>query len=120
MNRTQQVLTDAYNQTIEWIQEHPGLATWIAVNGAVIIAPGILWVPALGVVGFGPGGIGAGTWAAGIQSGIGNVAAGSVFATMQSAGAGGAGAAVLNTAVQAGGLLTTAGTGAWSWMRSKF
>jgi hypothetical protein len=40
--------------------------------------------------------------AAGAQSAIGNVAAGSVFATMQSAGAGGGGLAAVNGATQFG------------------
>jgi hypothetical protein len=43
-----------------------------------------------------------------VQSGIGNVAAGSLFATCQSAGAGGAGLAVINGAVQVGGGVLTA------------
>lgn len=43
-----------------------------------------------------------GSLAAGAQSAIGNVAAGSVFATMQSAGAGGGGLAAVNGATQFG------------------
>lgn len=45
---------------------------------------------------------GLGSLAAGAHSVIGNIAAGSVFATMQSAGAGGAGLAALNGATQVG------------------
>ncbi len=41
--------------------------------------------------------------AAAVHGSIGNVAAGSVFATLQSAGAGGAGAAVVTGVVQAAG-----------------
>ena len=40
-----------------------------------------------------------GSSAAGIQAGIGNVAAGSLFAILQSAGAGGAGASILGGTV---------------------
>ena len=65
----------------------------------------------LSAIGFGPGGIAAGSIAAGIQSTIGNVATGSVFAALQSAGASGAlqalgvaagGAAVASLAVTDG------------------
>ena len=41
-------------------------------------------------IGFSPSGVVAGSTAAGIQSGIGNVAAGSIFSTMQAVGATGA------------------------------
>ena len=51
-------------------------------GGATALTSGIITV-----VGFTKGGIGAGTLAAAIQSGIGNVAAGSTFAALQSAGA---------------------------------
>jgi hypothetical protein len=51
-----------------------------------------------------------GTIAATAQGTIGNVAAGSVFATLQSAGAGGAGLAAVNGAVQiGGGIMATIG-----------
>jgi len=49
-----------------------------------------------------------GSAAAGIQSGIGSVAAGSAFAILQSAGAGGAGLAVVNGVVQAAGAIVGA------------
>lgn len=49
--------------------------------------------------------------AAGIQSGIGNVVAPSLFATCQSAAAGGYGVAAVNAVVQAGGAILAAGTG---------
>jgi hypothetical protein len=42
----------------------------------------------------------AGTIAAGVQSGIGNVVAGSAFATLQSAAAGGYGVAAVNGVIQ--------------------
>lgn len=44
-----------------------------------------------------------GSAAAAVQSGIGNVVSGSVFATLQSAAAGGYGVAAVTTAVQAVG-----------------
>ncbi|KAH9871566.1 hypothetical protein J1614_005821 [Plenodomus biglobosus] len=72
---------------ISWIKEHP----W---ETAVIAVPLILvaCTPAiLGGLGFGAGGIVAGSVAAGIQAGIGNVAAGSSFAILTSAMMGGGG-----------------------------
>jgi hypothetical protein len=59
------------------------------------------------LVGFGAAGIAAGSIAAGIQSGIGNVAAGSLFAMMQSLGATGT-----FTAMTTGGLVTAGASGA--------
>lgn len=58
--------------------------------------------------------------AATVQSSIGNVAAGSIFATLQSAGAGGVGAAVVSGAVQIGGAgVAAAGAGIMAWAKSK-
>ncbi len=56
----------------------------VTLGGAVAVAA---TVPTL--IGFGTAGIVGGSIAASIQSGIGNVAAGSPFATFQSAGASG-------------------------------
>lgn len=62
-----------------------------AAGGAVTGLGGtVLASTALGAAGFAEGGIIAGSIAAGIQSGIGSVAAGSAFATLQSIGATGA------------------------------
>lgn len=62
-----------------------------------------------------------GTVAAAAQSSIGNIAAGSVFATLKSAGAGGAGLAAVNGVVQVGGgLITTLGSVFTDSHRSQF
>jgi hypothetical protein len=66
-----------------------GTGAVLAVNG---VSAGII-----STVGFGTGGVIAGSTAAGIQAGIGSVAAGSAFAGFQSLGAFGLG--VLGTAV---------------------
>jgi hypothetical protein len=58
------------------------------------------------VAGFGAAGIAVGSIAAGIQSSIGNVAAGSLFATMQSLGATGTTFSAMTT----GGIAVTAGS----------
>ncbi|KAF2873207.1 hypothetical protein BDV95DRAFT_605763 [Massariosphaeria phaeospora] len=82
-----------------WIERHPGQTAGIAAG---FLAPplAVMAVPAvLGAAGFTAGGVAAGSAAAGIQAGIGNVVAGSVFATLQSAAMGGAGAAVVNGVV---------------------
>lgn len=59
----------------------------LAVGGGVAAAVSILCPLALGLAGFGAGGIVAGSAAAAWQASIGNVAAGSLFAFLQSAGA---------------------------------
>lgn len=76
---------------------------WVAVGAGVVVA-----APCIGMAlaGFGTGGIVAGSTAAGIQSGIGNVVAGSLFSMAQSAGATGwfaAGAAYGTSSAAAGG-----------------
>ncbi|KAG4260543.1 hypothetical protein FPRO03_02366 [Fusarium proliferatum] len=75
----------------------------IATGAVLAIAPAVAVTPVLAGLGFGAGGIVAA--AAGIQSGIGSVVAGSAFATLQSAGAGGFGLAVVNGVVQAAGVV---------------
>ncbi|KAH9067535.1 hypothetical protein EDB87DRAFT_3643 [Lactarius vividus] len=74
--------------------------------GAAGATAGVFLVPlvttaGLGVVGFSAAGPVAGTMAAGIQAGIGNVAAGSLFATAQSVAMGGAIPSII-TAIGAG------------------
>ncbi|XP_063445452.1 interferon alpha-inducible protein 27-like protein 2B isoform X2 [Mytilus trossulus] len=74
------------------------IGTACLVGGAVL-AP--IAVPAaLGAIGFTSGGVAGGSIAAAMMSSVGNVAAGSAIATMQSIGAAGLGAA--GTAVGAG------------------
>ncbi|ETR98859.1 hypothetical protein M419DRAFT_44019, partial [Trichoderma reesei RUT C-30] len=74
-------------------------------------APGIITGPILGVahlLGFTSSGVAAASIASGTQAGIGNVAAGSGFAVMQSAAAGGYGVGILTGIVQAVGGVTAA------------
>ncbi|KAG8630678.1 hypothetical protein KVT40_002297 [Elsinoe batatas] len=87
-------------------KQNPGAAAGVAVAAtgfSVLVAPAIVSAPALLMSGFGSTGVVAGTAAATTQSTLGNVAAGSVFATLQSAGAGGFGLAAINGAIQIGG-----------------
>ncbi|KAL4741698.1 hypothetical protein BDV11DRAFT_182193 [Aspergillus similis] len=103
----------------EWAAKNPGPAASTAAGFAVIAAPELVVVPLLSVLGFGPSGVQACSLAASAQSVIGNVAAGSTFATLQSAGAGGAGLAVLGGIAQAGGLAVGIGNAALAWVRAK-
>ncbi|KAH6604623.1 hypothetical protein Trco_006330 [Trichoderma cornu-damae] len=101
------------------------IAFSIASLGLVVLAaPAVITTPiiaAAGLMGFTSGGIAASSIAAGLHSGIGNVVAGSGFATVQSAGAGGYGLGVMTGLAQtAGGVMAAAGTivgGALAWFR---
>ncbi|OIW31334.1 hypothetical protein CONLIGDRAFT_680044 [Coniochaeta ligniaria NRRL 30616] len=85
--------------------DHPYLASGVVVVVGMVAMPGVVTAPVLGLLGFGSGGVAAGSIAASAQAGIGNVVAPSAFATLQSAGAGGAGIVVVNTVVQGAGVL---------------
>ncbi|KAF1962777.1 hypothetical protein CC80DRAFT_487252 [Byssothecium circinans] len=75
----------------EWIEKHPEQTLGI-IAGIVAVTVTVATVPAvLGALGFTGEGVAAGSIAAGIQSSIGDVAAGSLFATLMSAGQAGAG-----------------------------
>ncbi|KAG5973181.1 hypothetical protein E4U58_005532 [Claviceps cyperi] len=75
-----------------------------ALTAALVGAEVFVAAPMLEALGFGSLGPGAGTMAALIQSLIGNVARGSFFAMLQSAGMGGAGAMALNAIIPGVGL----------------
>lgn len=117
---------------------------------AVVAVPALITAPIMGIAGmagFTQAGIAGGkstnflcsyhaTWehifslitrnvasiASALQASIGNVAAGSIFATVQSAAAGGYGVAALaGTAQAVGGAVAGAGSigTAWTWLRGK-
>ena len=69
------------------------------------------------MIGFGAAGPVAGSIAAGIQAGIGNVAAGSLFATLQSAAMGGFGVAIVSGTVEAGAGVLAAASLFVRWMK---
>ncbi|KAL2858972.1 hypothetical protein BJX68DRAFT_262491 [Aspergillus pseudodeflectus] len=115
MNKTAEFVGHAAN----WTSQNPALATSILIGGAIIAAPAVVAAPALSIAGFGPAGVQAGSIAAAVQGTIGNVAAGSTFATLQSAGAAGAGAAVVNGAVQGAAVVGTIGNVAVGWVRAR-
>jgi hypothetical protein len=83
-------LTTSNILPVEWVKAHPEL---VAAGAAAVIGAALapVLVPAvLGGVGFGAGGVAAGSLAAGVHALIGNVAAGSLFALAQAIGAGAA------------------------------
>ncbi|KAH9225548.1 hypothetical protein K456DRAFT_43755 [Colletotrichum gloeosporioides 23] len=98
-------------RTYQFGRDSPGTVAAcgaVGVGLAVVAAPGVVAAPALLATGFGGNGVLAGSMAAGIHSAIGNVAASSVFAICQSAGAGGYGVAAVHGAIQFAGGLTAA------------
>ncbi|KAJ0419474.1 hypothetical protein BJY00DRAFT_164539 [Aspergillus carlsbadensis] len=114
LNKTAQFAGHAAN----WTYNNPVLATSL-IGGVVVAVPGIVAAPVLAIAGFGAGGVQAGSIAAAVQGTIGNVAAGSAFATLQSAGAAGAGAAVVNGVVQGAALVGTIGNVGVGWVRAR-
>ncbi|KAG6237264.1 hypothetical protein E4U25_002868 [Claviceps purpurea] len=92
-----------FNKTFQHAMDatlkRPYSTAFVAAGVLVAAVPALAVAPVLGGLGFGALGPVAGSAAAGIQSGIGNVAAGSLFATLQSAGMGGAGTVMVNAAV---------------------
>ncbi|KAG6020328.1 hypothetical protein E4U19_006428 [Claviceps sp. Clav32 group G5] len=97
-------------------REEKALTAALVGAGGLVAVPGLVAAPMLGVLGFGSLGPGAGTLAALIQSLIGNITAGGLFAMLQSAGMGGAGALALGTLISGfgigiAGILGIAGVG---------
>jgi len=103
--------TNTFRKASKYAAEHPKttfLLIAIGAGGILIYAvPGLVSTPLLYVSGFVPS-VGKTTLAAGVQSSSGNVATGSWFATMQSAGAGGSGIIALNSAIQSGAAMVAA------------
>ncbi|GJC84713.1 hypothetical protein ColLi_07551 [Colletotrichum liriopes] len=113
----------AYVKAKGWASDNPGQAacyTVGAISLAVLASPALISTPALTAMGFGAKGVVANSAAAAAQAGIGNVVAPSVFATLQSAGTAGYGAAIVNGAVQAGAGVTAAGSGGYITMKRWF
>ncbi|EGZ73426.1 hypothetical protein NEUTE2DRAFT_33679, partial [Neurospora tetrasperma FGSC 2509] len=98
----------------EWLSRNRLQAAGIGLSLAgatVVAAPALVTAPAAGALvplGFGSGGVVGGSLAAGVQAIIGNVAAGSWFASLTSTAMGGYGLAGLTTAVQSAGVCTSA------------
>ncbi|KAK3955789.1 hypothetical protein QBC32DRAFT_376384 [Pseudoneurospora amorphoporcata] len=107
----------------EWIKRNRATAASIGLGlagASIVVVPALVTAPVVGILGlfgFGSGGIVGGSVAAGLQAMIGNVAAGSWFATLTSTAMGGYGLAGLTTAVQSVGTYATVtrlANGLWS------
>ena len=104
----------------DWIKEHPYQTAFYVANGVVFLAPGLVTAPFLGVLGFSTTGPVAGTAAAGAQAAMkGQVIARGLFATLQSAGMGGYGAAVVAGGTQAGAAIAAGAAGAWNYFAGR-
>ncbi|KAI3399676.1 hypothetical protein diail_6025 [Diaporthe ilicicola] len=112
---------DAASQAAGWVAANPGTAACVGVGAAavpLIVAPMAAAAPALGAAGFGSAGIVGGSAAAGSMGS--GVAAGSAFATLQSAAMGGYGVAAVAGAVQgAGAAVVSISGGLATWLQTK-
>ncbi|KAF7300360.1 hypothetical protein HMN09_00919300 [Mycena chlorophos] len=103
------VLAEKQHAPRGWFQrvreEHPAAVAAAAVGITVVatVAAPLVLVGVIHAIGFGSSGVVAASIAAGLQSAIGNVAAGSLFAICQSIGAGGAALAVAAPVAAAAG-----------------
>ncbi|TEY39385.1 hypothetical protein BOTCAL_0460g00050 [Botryotinia calthae] len=84
------------SRVVQFIYDHPLAIAIGLLSIIVIIWPGIFTAPFLALLGFVALGPAAGSIASLTQSIFGNVAAGSVFAALQSAGMAGYGLAIIN------------------------
>ncbi|KAK3400288.1 hypothetical protein B0T20DRAFT_349218 [Sordaria brevicollis] len=101
----------------EWIKQNPKAAAALGLTAGgltVVAAPALLTGPVLSVIGFGSSGVVGGSIAAGIQGMIGNVVAGSWFATATSAAMGGYGVATVAAVGQGVGAAAAAVGGAFA------
>ncbi|KAK4188261.1 hypothetical protein QBC35DRAFT_496690 [Podospora australis] len=95
----------------------PSPAAVVAIVGiTAVAAPVLVFTPVLAAFGFGASGIVGGSIAAAAQSAMGSVAAGSLFATLQSAAMGGAGATIVAGATQVAGAAALTGVVAGKMM----
>ncbi|KAM0436933.1 hypothetical protein ACHAPT_002646 [Fusarium lateritium] len=112
-------LVQAAGQVAQHAKENPKAATAVGVGALVCAAPALVASPVLGLIGFGANGIVGGSAAAGFQSTIGSVVAPSLFATLQSAGAGGYGVSAVYGAVQGAAAVGAGGSLAASFRGKK-
>ncbi|PSN69109.1 hypothetical protein BS50DRAFT_619792 [Corynespora cassiicola Philippines] len=82
------------------VDMHPVRAVFHIVKGILVLAPGIIAGPVLALAGFTGAGVAAGSIAAGVQSLMRTVTAGSTFATLQSAAMGGYGTSAVAEVVR--------------------
>ncbi|KAL8937761.1 MAG: hypothetical protein Q9216_004267 [Gyalolechia sp. 2 TL-2023] len=96
LNRVKNVDYAAKAEIVKtYAKEHPYRTALHVSSGVLLVAPGLFVGPALGAAGFGAQGVVGGSAAAAHQAAIGNVAARSTFAVLQSAGTGGYGVGIV-------------------------
>ncbi|CZS88793.1 uncharacterized protein RAG0_00412 [Rhynchosporium agropyri] len=93
----------AMKKTGNYVKKNPGKSALYAASAVTLLAPGIVAAPVLWAFGWGSAGVRGGSAAAAIHASIGNVASGSIFAGLQSAGV--VGSAAVNGVVQAAGVV---------------
>ncbi|KAH6978653.1 hypothetical protein EDB82DRAFT_505652 [Fusarium venenatum] len=101
---------NAANSTFQYAKENPGATAAMGAAGIMVAAPAAVVAPAAALAGFGANGIAAGSAAAGVHAGIGNIVGHSAFATLQSYGMAGYGVSIVHGIVQAAGVGLGAGT----------
>ncbi|XP_014555999.1 hypothetical protein COCVIDRAFT_16477 [Bipolaris victoriae FI3] len=107
---------DTAKEAGAWMKAHP----WETARIVAPIVAVIITAITLFAVGFGPAGVAAGSTAAIIQAGIGNVVANSLFATCTSAMMGGSGGLIIFGGVWAMSTVTTAASmSAWKRWKSR-
>ncbi|KAJ4198174.1 hypothetical protein NW755_000862 [Fusarium falciforme] len=118
-DKVKTALAEAAGKAAQHAKDNPKAAVAVGAGFLVCAVPALVAAPALGLAGFGANGIVGGSLAAGAQSGIGSVVAPSLFATLQSAGAGGYGLSAVYGAVQGAAALGAGGSLAASFRGKK-
>ncbi|EFX05635.1 hypothetical protein CMQ_3704 [Grosmannia clavigera kw1407] len=111
-----------YKRAYGFARENPGTTALYATSGvatAFMVAPMAVAGAGLGLIGFTANGVAATSMAAGWQASIGSVVAPSLFATLQSAAAGGYGVAAVGSAVSSVSGLLGVSTGVAAALRTK-
>ncbi|ESZ95380.1 hypothetical protein SBOR_4236 [Sclerotinia borealis F-4128] len=106
---------DTPNVIKGWIKANPWQTAFFVVNGVVFFAPAAASGPILWILGYTSVGPRAASFATFLHSKIGVAAAKGGFAYLQSAGMGGYGVAVVNTATQCTTAAIGLGAGLWGW-----
>ncbi|RMJ09672.1 hypothetical protein CDV36_010716 [Fusarium kuroshium] len=118
-DKVKMALTQAAGKAAQHAKDNPKAAVAVGAGVLVCAVPALVAAPALGLAGFGANGIVGGSIAAGAQSSIGSVIAPSLFATLQSAGAGGYGVSAVYGAIQGAAALGAGGSLAASFKGKK-